>query len=121
VTDPSVRIVHEPIALGEIRAMATERFGDMVKAVVDVRRRMMAVGAELHSDEEDALLETGSAQADVWGINVYPDEFAGEGWIEFDSMINVRPSQHNRSRTVEDRATRDAIREIVGELVVGDD
>ena len=96
--------------------MAAERFGDMVKAVVDTNRRLLAVGGELHSDEEAALLGQGSAQADLWGINIYPDQQRSE-WIEFDSLINVRPRIGNRSRGVEDAATRQLICEIVDSLI----
>ncbi|MBI2616400.1 MAG: hypothetical protein HYW52_12125 [Gemmatimonadetes bacterium] len=91
----------------------------MVKAVVDVGRRVMALGGELHSDEEAALLEDGSRQEDLWGINVYPAE-PGDQWIEFDSVINLRPSRGNRSRGVDDPRLREAIREIVTALVQGD-
>lgn len=113
---PVMRIVRTAIGRPELAAIAAEQFGDMVKAVVDVARGIMAVGAELHSDEEAALLNDGSRQADLWGINLYPAE-AGAGWIEFDSMINVRPSQANRSRDVEDERLRDAIRRVVHALV----
>jgi hypothetical protein len=65
-----------------------------------------------------ALIEDGSAQADLWGINLYPAE-TDDAWIEFDSMINVRPSQGNRSRSVEDDALRERIRQIVAALVEG--
>ena len=88
----------------------------MVKAVVDIGRGIGAFGGELHSDEEALLLEDGSRQADLWGINLYPDE-SGDAWIEFDSMINVRPSQNNRSRSVDDEAIRSAIRRVVAALV----
>ena len=96
--------------------MAEARFGDMVKAVVDVSRGVMAVSGELHSDEEALLIEDGSRQADLWGINLYPNDSSPE-WIEFDSMINVRPSQNNRSRDVEDESTRAAIRRVIQALV----
>lgn len=88
----------------------------MVKAVVDVARGVMAIGGELHSDEEAALLDDGSRQHDLWGVNLYPIE-AGDTWLEFDSMINVRPAQGNRSRGVDDPVTRDAIRRVVRTLV----
>jgi hypothetical protein len=88
----------------------------MVKAVVDIARGVMAVSGELHSDEEAMLLEDGSRQADLWGINFYPGE-TGEDWVEFDSMINVRPSRNNRSRSVDDPATREAILRVVRALV----
>jgi hypothetical protein len=88
----------------------------MVKACVDIVRGLMAIGGELHSDEEALLLADGSRQADVWGINLYPDE-SGEAFIEFDSMINVRPSQGNRSRGVDDPETRSSIRRVVDSLI----
>jgi hypothetical protein len=88
----------------------------MVKAVVDVRRGIMAIGGELQSDEEALLLDQGSEQRDLWGINLYPAETPAD-WIEFDSTINVRPSQGNRSRGVDDSAVRDQIRQLVESLV----
>ena len=97
--------------------MAASRFGDMVKASVDIARGVMVLGGELHADEEALLLEDGAKQADVWGINLYPDE-AGDAWIEFDSMINVRPAQGNRSRGVEDPTIQLAIRRLVDALVL---
>lgn len=111
-------ILREPVARADLERMAADQFGDMVKAVVDVGRRIMAIGGELHSDDEAALLDDGSRQEDLWGINLYPGE-GGEDWIEFDSMINVRPRQGNRSRDVEDEDARETIREIVGSLVTG--
>lgn len=88
----------------------------MIKAVVDVERGLMAIGAELHADEEAALLDDGSRQSALWGINLYPAE-SGDDWLEFDSMINVRPAQGNRSRGVDDAATREQIRRVVSALV----
>ncbi|HYO47763.1 MAG TPA: DUF5674 family protein [Gemmatimonadota bacterium] len=111
-----LRLVKDPIRRSELAALAEGGFGDMVKAVVDVRRGVMAIGGELHSDEEAALLDDGSEQKDLWGINLYPEE-PGDAMIEYDSMINVRPSQGNRSREVEDETMRDAIRAIVARLV----
>ena len=110
-----MRIIDIPIPLSEIEAMAHEGFGDLVKAVVDVSRGIMAVGGELHADEEALLLEHGSAQQDLWGINIYP-EMSGSDRIEFDSMINIRPSQGNRSRSVDDPALRERILGIVEAL-----
>ncbi|MGH7449246.1 MAG: DUF5674 family protein [Longimicrobiales bacterium] len=113
--EPGIHVVQDRVSRAQLADLARQQFGDMVKAVVDVRRRIMAIGGELHSDEEARLLDDGSKQADLWGINLYPDE---EGdMIEFDSMINVRPSQGNRSRTVEDGALQDVIREIVHSLL----
>jgi len=97
--------------------MAERGFGTMVKAVVDVEAGIMAVDAELHADQEALLLENGSAQRDLWGINLYPD-VDGDDWIEFDSMINLRPASGNRGRGVDDPVVRDRIRGIVTRLVL---
>ena len=102
--------------IDEVREMAREQFGDFVKAVVDVRRGVMALGGELHADEEAMLLEQGARQADLWGINIYPDLPVGER-IEYDSMINVRPAQGNRSRLVDDPAIRERIGVVVASLL----
>jgi len=111
-----IRIVTAPVSIDELRSMAVEQFGDFVKAVVDIRRGVMAIGGELHADEEALLLEDGARQADLWGINLYPGRATGE-LIEFDSMINVRPSQGNRSRGVEDPSVRRQIEDVVGRLI----
>jgi Protein of unknown function (DUF5674) len=112
----TIRLFGALITLAELQSMAREQFGDMVKAVVDVEQALMAIGGELHSDEEAVLLDQGSRQTDLWGINLYPDAAEAE-LVEFDSMINVRPGQGNRSRSVEDPARRERIQEIVRRLV----
>ena len=108
--------MREPITLDDLRAVAAEQFGEMVKAVVDVSQGIMAIGGELHADEEAVLLDQGANQADLWGINLYPDAAPSER-VEFDSMINVRPAQGNRSRSVEDPALQARIRDLVSRLV----
>ena len=105
-----------PVSVDELRALAQGRFGDMVKGVVDLERRILLLDADLHADQEAALLADGSAQRDLWGINLYPD-VEGPDWLEFDSMINLRPSFGNRSRGVDDPATQQAIRVLVDQLV----
>ena len=92
-------------------------FGNLVKAVVDVERKIMAVDGELHSDEELLLAENGSKRADVWGINLYPEFFGTEKFIEFDSMINIKPQHNNRSRGIDSEKIRNKIAEIIRDLV----
>jgi hypothetical protein len=111
------RVTEEsPVSIGEVRDLARRRFGDLIKAVVDLRRGIMLLDAELHADQEAELLAEGSAQRDLWGINLYPD-VDGPDWLEFDSMINLRPSSGNRSRGVDDPAIREAIATLVARLV----
>lgn len=111
-----MKLVDRNITLGELQKMADGNFSELVKAVVDVKRGVMVVDAELHSDEEALLLENGSKQADLWGINLYPG-VSDPSWIEFDSMINIRPFQGNRSRGVDDLKIQEQIVAIVGRLV----
>jgi hypothetical protein len=111
-----MKIIDSPISSRDLGLMAESGFGDLVKAVVDVERGIMAVDGELHSDEEALLLERGSEQRHLWGINLYPG-LVGPERLEFDSMINIRPSQGNRSRGVEDPGIRARIAGIVNTLV----
>lgn len=97
--------------------MAEKMYGNLVKAVVDVNSKAFVVDAELHVDEEQYLLERGSKQQDLWGINLYPSKFGQGDFIEFDSMINIRPRQQNMSRAVEDESMRKKIVDIVNEIV----
>jgi hypothetical protein len=114
----SMRILDGPVTKDELKSIAGDMFGDIVKGVVDVRLDFLAIDAELHSDLEAMLLENGSQQNDLWGINLYPS-LEGDDFLEFDSMINMRPSQGNLSRGVDDEALRDKIAGIVDRWVTG--
>ena len=111
-----MKIISDSLSLDELRRMAEAIFGNMVKAVVDVDKELVAVDAELHSDLEAALIEKGAQQKNLWGINIYPD-MQGDDFIEFDSMINMRPSQGNKSRGVESEPMRQRIIQIVAKRV----
>jgi hypothetical protein len=112
------KVLKHPIKMAEIKKMATEGFGDMVKAVVDVERGVVALGAELHVDAETILIgKEGSAREHTWGINIYPAK-EGSEFIEFDSMVNIKPAFGNRSRDVENPVVREKIIEAVKKLIV---
>lgn len=111
-----MKIINNKISITELKKMAKRIFGNLIKAVVDIEKEIMAVDGELHSDEEALLLENGSKQENLWGINIYP-EIKGDDWIEFDSMINIRPSLKNLSRGVDDPSTKKKIIEIVNKLI----
>jgi hypothetical protein len=111
-----MKIIKDNISISELKAMAEGRFGNFVKAVVDIEQSVMAVDAELHADEEALLIENGSKQQDLWGINIYPD-LPKEEWIEFDSMINLKPAQGNRTRGISSPEIQGKIVRIVEALV----
>jgi len=102
----------EKISISRLKELAEEVFGDLVKGVVDIKSETIAINGELHADEEALLLEKGSKQKNLWGINIYP-KLTGKDFLEFDSMINLRPSQGNRSRNVEDKVIREKITQII--------
>lgn len=118
--DEQIEIVRTSLSLGHLRSLAEGGFGDLVKAVVDVEQGTMAIGGGMHADEEAVLMDLGSRQRDLWGINLYPDQYGNPDWVEFDSMINLRPGQGNRTRSVESAEIRDQIIQIVGRLVLDD-
>lgn len=111
-----MKMIRESVGGVELSEIAGRFFAGMVKGVVDIERRILAVDAELHSDLEALLLKDGSLQKDLWGINLYPDA-SDNSFLEFDSMINIRPSQGNRSRGVDDPNIQETIRRIVSERV----
>src|SRR3989338_7184529 len=112
----NISIIKEPMKVDELKQIAKNGFGDFVKAVVDVELELMAIGGELHADEEITLSEQGSKREYMWGINIYPDQ-REETWIEFDSMINIKPHLGNRSRGVEDIGVQKKVRAIVDKLI----
>lgn len=110
-------ILNQPISRDELKSIAANTFGDMVKAVADVRQGLIAIDADLHADLERYLLENGSMQQDLWGFNLWVDE-QGEDFIEFDSLINIRAWQGNPSRDVLDPEVRSAIAGIVNKFIL---
>lgn len=111
-----MKILVEEMNKGDLGQSEVVFDGPMVKGVVDVDRRLLAIDADLHADLERMLLENGSRQDDLWGINLWFED-GGEDFVEFDSMINVRPRKGNRSRDVEDEVTRRKIVEVVEQWI----
>lgn len=102
--------------MDELNQMARGLFGKMVKAVIDVDQEIIALDAELHSDLEALLLERGSQQENLWGINLYP-EMMGDDFVEFDSMINLRPSLGSLSRGINNEEIRNKIMKIISKII----
>lgn len=109
-------ILEKQISRNELNSIAAELYGDMIKAVADIRNDILAIDAELHSDLESMLLENGSKQEDIWGFNIYP-ELEGDDFIEFDSLINIRPRQNNRSRYIESEEIREKVIALVNSFI----
>ena len=110
--DDSIVLVTDRIAASDLERLVGNPFQDMVKFVVDVDRRIAAVGGELHADVVEFLLQHGSKQSALWGGNYFPGR-GEQDCIVFASMINVRPSAGNRSLAIQDPALREQVRSIV--------
>ena len=109
-------ILERSISRAELKEYAANTFGDMIKCVADVDKGLLAIDADLHADLERMLLENGSEQTSLWGINLYPDE-VGDDFIEYDSLINIRSWQGNPSRDVLDKDVREKIVSIVNQFI----
>jgi len=122
VKDPSNRAKlttgQDKIGTSELKEMAKKMHDNLVKAMVDVEKEIMAVDAGLHADLMEFLIEEESSEPkNIWGINIFPDK-AGEALIEFDSMMNIKPALGNKTRGVDDEDIRRKITEIVNKLII---
>lgn len=115
-TPPAIVVTDQRLDRAELARLVQAGFGNMVKFVADVRRRVMAVGGELHADAERLLLEEGSSQDDLWGGNYYPG-LGPEDCLEFTALINIRPARGNKSMEIADPAIRHAVREIASAVL----
>jgi hypothetical protein len=111
-----MKIIAEPISKDKILKEHNSFFQTMIKAVVDIEKRIIALDAELHADLEAQLLHQGSDQKDLWGVNMYLNKPRDE-WIEYTAFINIRPSMGNRDMEVKDSALRKQIEEVVFALI----
>ena len=112
-----MQLVDQPITRSELQKMSERFFGGLVKAVVDVEKEIMVIDAPMHADCEKELLDSGSLQDNLWGINVYPD-LEGDDFVEFDSMINVRPRKNNFTRGIDNEELQKKITSIVKKLIL---
>ena len=112
-----IKIIKDKISKEEVQKLAAESFGDMVKIVVDIKREIMAIGGEMHADAESLLLQDGSKQDDLWGANLYPDSPA-EDFIEYKSLINIRPRFENRAMEIENEKIKEKVKKVINKLVM---
>ncbi|MDO8504611.1 MAG: DUF5674 family protein [Candidatus Liptonbacteria bacterium] len=108
----NIKIIDKKITDSELREIAKDYYGEMVKGVVDIEREIIAMGGEYHMDANVVLIENGSKQPDIWGFNWYFDK-NGDERIEYVSLINIRPGQGNRAMEVQDASLRDKMKAII--------
>ncbi len=113
-----IHIIKSPITKADLKKIAGERFGDLVKGAVDIEQEIMALGGEFHMDESVFLHEQCQSKSDsTWGINLYPDR-DGDDTIEYDSVINLKPALGNRTRNIDNLEIQEKIKKIVKKLIL---
>lgn len=108
----NIKIINKKINDTELREIAKDFYGEMIKGVVDIKQEILAMGGEYHMDANNVLTEKGSKQENIWGFNWYFNR-TGEDRIEYTSLINIRPKQMNRKMEVQDRVLRDTMKTII--------
>lgn len=111
-----MKLLEQAITKDELKKIAALRFITLVKAVVDIEREIMVIDADLHADQEAYLLKHGSNQDHLWGINLLVDNPV-DSFIQYDSMINLRPNQGNMTRSVENKDIQEKIINVVNRWV----
>jgi hypothetical protein len=111
-----ILVVREPVDRETLLALAREWHHSLVKGVADISLGTVALGGEWHIDANNRLIEEGSEQKNLWGFNMYPDE-TGDAAIEYNSLINIRPMQGNRSMEIANEETRAAVRRAAAKAV----
>lgn len=111
-----IKIINQPISLSEADDIAQKNYGEMAKGVVDLNRKIIALGGELHADAESLLLENGSKQEDLWGFNIYPQK-PREDRLKYTSFINIRPSQNNTAIEIQDENLKNEIKNVIESLI----
>ena len=105
-------IIRKKASKKEMEDLA-KHFDGYIKVVVDVEKEILSGGGDRHFDEEQILLNDGSLQKDLWGGGF--DTKTKE--TDYNSIINLRPSQDNPSRDILSIDIRNKFDKIVGKLL----
>lgn len=112
-----IKIVENTISINELKKLAKTFYITMIKGVVDIDREVVAFGGEYHMDANIVLLENESEQKNIWGFNLYFDRPQNE-WIEYTSLINIRPQVGNNDMEVQDENVKDVMKKIINSKII---
>jgi hypothetical protein len=115
----NIKVIKDNVKIDDLIELAKETYHPMIKGVVDIENEIMAFGGEYHMDANKVLLEQGSVQSDVWGFNVYLNKGDDrENWIEYMSLINIRPLQNNFDMEIQDKEIKNKIKNIINKQII---
>lgn len=112
----NIKIVKDKISTEELEAIGQEFYQSIIKGVVDIEKQIVAFGGEYHIDASEILINNGSSQNDVWGFNIVFDR-PKDSWIEYISLINIRPQVGNLDMEVQDKALREKMKNIINSKI----
>ncbi|MDD5750445.1 MAG: DUF5674 family protein [Candidatus Pacebacteria bacterium] len=112
----SVYIIDKRISCEDLAKIAKETFDQVVKGAADIEEGRIAIGAEWHSECQEALVEQGSDGRNVWGFNIHLGQLK-ENRLEFFSLINIKPSLGIRDMEIKDENIKQAIKAIVDKFI----
>lgn len=112
----ALKIIKEKISQQELQKIAEAVYGTMVKMAVDIQKKIIALGAEWHSECQEALINRGSQTKDIWGVNLVLKKPSNER-LEFIALINVKPSSGHYDMEITDEKIKKEIRRITDRLI----
>ncbi|MCP5497570.1 MAG: hypothetical protein H7A23_23705 [Leptospiraceae bacterium] len=95
--------------LEDLQIFKDNPYDTMIKYTVDTKRKVIAIGGEMHADSEEVLLKNGSNSKDIWGANLLP--WQEKASIEYISLINIRPPI-NKKMEIEIPEIREIVKQI---------
>lgn len=112
----SLHLLEKPILMKDVRVLAQEDYGTMIKGTVDIVEKKIALGGDYHMETCELLVENGSSHHNIWGFNIHFDE-GPDGLLEFDSLVNIKPAIGNKSRSVENPEIIEQATRIIHSLI----
>lgn len=115
-----IQIIKKKISKDELARIVKENYGTMAKVDVDIKKEILAIGGEWHSEGDELLNQDGSSREDVWGIDFYPWKSSAER-IEYNSLINIKPSVGHKKMEIQDNEIKQKISNIIEKLLLSND
>lgn len=112
----NIKVVKDKISTAELKELGKVFYDTMIKGVVDIENEIIAFGGEYHIDANGVLIDEGSRQSDIWGFNIV-FERSKDSWIEYISLINIRPQAGNMNMEVQDSLIRDKMKKIINSKI----
>ncbi|TSD02519.1 MAG: hypothetical protein Athens071424_41 [Parcubacteria group bacterium Athens0714_24] len=107
-------IIKEKISKEEFDKLFNAFYGTVLKMTVDIEKNILSAGCEFHIECSEELVEKESSeQKNLWGANLYRKDMS----IDYNSLINIKPMENNRSMEIQDSAIKQRVEKIIKDLL----